>query len=98
MKVPALKTEEAPEVSADESSSNIELSDEELESLLLTIKGLGKKKLKKILKRFNHPELIALLEVEPRALTDIKSINNELVDNIVEAWNNYKLSLQASFI
>jgi glutathione synthase/RimK-type ligase-like ATP-grasp enzyme len=98
MKVPALKTEEAPEVSADESSSNIELSDEELESLLLTVKGLGKKKLKKILKRFTHPELIALLEVEPRVLTDIKTINDNLVDNIIETWNNHKLSLQASFV
>ena len=97
MKVPALKTEEAPEVSADESSSNIELSEEELESLLLTVKGLGKKKLKKILKRFTHAELIAVLEIEPRVLTDIKTVNDDLVDNIIEAWNNYKLSLQSSF-
>ena len=78
--------------------SEVHLSDEELESLLLSVKGLGNKKLKKILKRFNHSELIALLEVEPRALTDIKSINDDLVDNIVEAWNNYKISLQASFV
>jgi len=97
MKVPALKVEEAPEVSADESSSNIELSEEELESLLLTVKGLGKKKLKKILKRFTHAELIAVLEIEPRVLTDIKTVNDDLVDNIIEAWNNYKLSLQSSF-
>ncbi|SFV69106.1 Ribosomal protein S6 glutaminyl transferase [hydrothermal vent metagenome] len=98
MKVPALKTEEAPEVSADESSSNIELSDEEIESLLLTVKGLGKKKLKKILKKFTHAELIATLEVEPRVLTDIKSINNNLVESIIEAWSNYKLSLQSTFV
>ncbi|RUM68156.1 MAG: hypothetical protein DSZ07_07350 [Sulfurovum sp.] len=97
MKVPALKTEEAPEVSADESSSNIELSEEELESLLLTIKGLGNKKLKKILKRFTHAELIGVLEIEPRVLTDINTINDDLVDNIIETWNKYKLSLQSSF-
>lgn len=98
MKVPALKTEEAPEVSDDESSSTIEISDEELEKLLLSVKGLGKKKLKKILKKLTHAQIIALLEVEPRVLSDIKSINDKLVDNIIETWNSYKLSLQQTFI
>jgi len=98
MKVPALKTEEAPEVSADESSSNIEVSDEELEMLLLSVKGLGKKKLKKILKNYNHSELIALLEVEPKVLSNIKSINSDLVESIVEMWSNHKLSLKMSLV
>ncbi len=98
MKAPALKKEEAPEVSADESSSDIDISDKELETLLLSIKGLGKKKLKKILKNFTHAELIALLEVEPKVLTNIKNINNQLVDSIVEMWSNYKLSQKATLV
>jgi glutathione synthase/RimK-type ligase-like ATP-grasp enzyme len=96
MKVPALKIEEAPEVSDDESSSSIEISDEALESLILSVKGVGKKKLKRILKKFNHAELIATLEVEPRVLEDIKTINSNLVERLIEAWKNYKLSTQAS--
>lgn len=96
MKVPALKQEKEPEVSSDESSSNIELSDEELESLLLTVKGLGKKKLKKILKKFTHTELIATLEVEPKVLTNIKNIDSKLVDDIINMWETHKLSLKTT--
>jgi len=90
MKVPALKKEEAPEVSGDEATPAIEISNEELETLLLSIKGLGEKKLKKILTTFNHNELVAILEVEPRALEDIKTIDSKLVEKIIEAWNEYR--------
>jgi glutathione synthase/RimK-type ligase-like ATP-grasp enzyme/DNA uptake protein ComE-like DNA-binding protein len=90
MKVPALKVEEAPEVSGDEATEAINISDEELEKLLLSIKGLGKKKLSKILSQFNHAELVNTLEIEPRVLGDIKSIDGKLVEKIVEAWDSYK--------
>jgi DNA uptake protein ComE-like DNA-binding protein len=90
MKVPALKTEEAPEVSGDEATESIEISNEALEDLLLSIKGLGKKKLSKILSRFEHTELVNIIEIEPRVLEDIKSIDSKLVERIVEAWSSYK--------
>ena len=90
MKVPLLKKEEAPEITGDESAQLIEIGDEELEALLLSIKGLGKKKLSKILSRFNHAELINILEIEPRVLEDIKSIDEKLVKKILKAWNSYK--------
>jgi hypothetical protein len=47
MKVPLLKKEEAPEVSGDEASLAIDITNEELEELLLSVRGLGKKKLAK---------------------------------------------------
>jgi len=98
MKVPLLKKEEAPEVSGDEASEAIEISNEELEALLLSIKGLGKKKLSKILSRYNHSELIIILDREPRILEDIKNVDSKMVDKIVKAWNEYKVQLVASLV
>ena len=98
MKVPLLKKEEAPEVSGDEASEAIEISNEALEALLLSIKGLGKKKLSKILAIYNHVEFIKIIEIEPRALEDIKSVDSKMVDKIVEAWNGYKEELVVSLV
>jgi hypothetical protein len=99
MKVPALKVEEAPEVSGDEATDIvIEISNEILENLLLSIKGLGKKKLSKILSRFSHEELVQTLEVEPRVLGDIKSIDAKLVKKIIEAWDSYKEKLKDTMV
>jgi len=98
MKVPLLKKEEAPEITGDESAQLIEIGDEELEALLLSIKGLGKKKLSKILSRFNHAELINILEIEPRVLEDIKSIDEKLVKKILKAWNSYKKEFETSLV
>ena len=98
MKVPLLKKEEAPEVSGDEASEAINISNEELEKLLLSIKGLGKKKLGKILSRYTHSELIIILDREPRALLDIKNIDMKMVDRIIEVWSKYKGQLVASLV
>ncbi|HHC11413.1 MAG TPA: hypothetical protein ENK79_02120 [Campylobacterales bacterium] len=98
MKVPLLKKEEAPEVSGDEASDTIEISNEALEALLLSIKGLGKKKLSKILSRYNHIEIIEIIEIEPRALADVKTIDIKMVDKIVDAWNGYKEEFVASLV
>ena len=98
MKVPLLKKEEAPEVSGDEASEAIEISDEALEALLLSVKGLGKKKLGKMLSRYTHSELIIILDREPRALEDIKNVDSKMVDKIIKAWNEYKAQLVASLV
>ncbi len=93
MKVPTLKIEAEPQVSGDEATPVFEVTNEELENLLLSIKGLGKKKLKKILAKFDHLELIALLEVEPRALADVKSIEPEMAEKVLSAWREFKKTL-----
>jgi len=82
------------EVSGDEAQepifNQIEIDNEDLEKLLLSVKGLGKKKLSKILSYYTHKELIEILEKEPRALGNIKKIDAKLVDRIIEAWREYK--------
>jgi Holliday junction resolvasome RuvABC DNA-binding subunit len=86
-------------VSGDEATDIvIEISNEILENLLLSIKGLGKKKLSKILSRFSHEELVQTLEVEPRVLGDIKSIDAKLVKKIIEAWDSYKEKLKDTMV
>ncbi len=93
MKVPALKKESAPEISGDEASPHPEITNESLEEMLLSIKGVGQKKLKKLLKRFSHAELIHILEVEPKILTEIKNINHELAQKIADSWQAFKAKL-----
>lgn len=95
MKVPALKKEVAPEISGDEATLEIEIADEELEKLLLSIKGLGKKKLERILDTYSHKELVNILETDPEVLKDIKKIDRELVIKIIETWTEYKLTIHA---
>jgi len=46
--------------------NSIDISNEDLEDLLLSVKGVGKKKLSKILSFYSHKELIEVLEKEPR--------------------------------
>jgi len=99
MKVPLLKKEEAPEVSGDEATEAITITDKELEALLLSIKGFGKKKLSKILTYFNsHSNLIETLEREPRALENVKTIDVKMVAKISKVWAEYKKELVISLV
>ncbi len=90
MKVPALKKEEAPIVSEDESTPAVEISNDDLETLLTSVKGIGKKKLKKLTDRFSHQAIVNILEYEPKVLKDIKGIYDDTVEGIMEVWNGYK--------
>ncbi|HHH19894.1 MAG TPA: hypothetical protein ENK86_05250 [Campylobacterales bacterium] len=90
MKVPALKEEEAPEISGDETSLDLEISDEQLEALLLSIKGLGKKKLTTILDHYSHSEIINILETEPMLLKEVKRVDTKLIEKISDAWQASK--------
>jgi hypothetical protein len=91
MKVPALKKDEAPKPSGDEASPAVDIADNELEELLLTVDNLSEKKLSKILNFYNHKELINILEMEPRALANIKGIKVKLVEKITAVWDKFKI-------
>ncbi len=90
MKVPALKKEKAPIVSEDESTPTVEISNDDLETLLTSVKGIGKKKLKKLTDRFSHQAIVNILEYEPKVLKDIKGIYDSTIEGIMEVWNSYK--------
>jgi len=90
MKVPALKKEEAPIVSEDESTPAVEISNDNLETLLTSIDGIGKKKLKKLTDRFSHQAIVNILESEPKILKEIKGIKDNVIENLMDVWERYK--------
>jgi glutathione synthase/RimK-type ligase-like ATP-grasp enzyme len=95
MKVPALKKEEAPEVSQDEASyavkeESVKISKKELDKLLLSVKGIGKKKLERIRKAYEQKQLVQILELEPRALEGLKGIDKKNVKRVIKAWKKFK--------
>jgi len=90
MKVPALKKEEAPLVSEDESTPAVKISNDELEELLTSAKGLGKKKLKRLTDRFSHQAIVNILESEPKILKEIKGIKESIIQDLTSIWERYK--------
>ncbi len=90
MKVENIKKEEAPVATGDEAAPKLVVSKKDLEKILSSVDGIGKKKVEKIFESFEKEELVDALEQEPTALTSIKGITEKLVDAIVEKWNNFK--------
>ncbi len=90
MKVPALKKEKAPIVSEDESTPTVEISNDDLETLLTSVDGIGQKKLQKLTDRFSHQAIVNILEYEPKVLKDIKGIYDHTIESLMEVWNGYK--------
>lgn len=90
MKVENIKKEETPVVTGDEAAPKLIVSKKDLEEILTSVDGIGKKKVEKIFESFEKEELVDALEQEPSALTKVKGITKKLVDAIVEKWNNFK--------
>jgi len=90
MKVPALKKNEAPVISEDESTPAVKISNEDLEKLLLSVDGIGKKKLKKLTDYFSHQAIVNILESEPKILKEIKGIKESVIKDLMIVWNRYK--------
>ncbi len=90
MKVPALKKHETPVVSEDESIPAVKISNEDLEELLTSVEGIGKKKVKKLTERFSHQAIINILESEPKILKEIKGIKDNVIEGLMEVWYGYK--------
>jgi len=95
MKVPALKNMVAPVATEDESTPVVEISNEDLEELLTSVKGIGQKKLNKLIDRFSHQAIVNILEYEPKVLKDIKGIYDDTVEGLMEVWNGYKKAFLA---
>jgi len=90
MKVPALKSSVAPVASEDESTPVVEITNEDLEELLTSVKGIGQKKLNKLKDRFSHQAIVNILEYEPKVLKDIKGIYDDTIESVMEVWESYK--------
>ena len=94
-KLPSKKNPNYDEDETQESTTpeTIVLDDEQMLDILQSVKGIGKKKSKNLLKQHTTVELISILEDEPKRLMDISWIKANLLDKIVEEWNNFKKQL-----
>jgi Holliday junction resolvasome RuvABC DNA-binding subunit len=61
--------------------------------VLTSVKGIGKKKSKDILTRHSIVELINILEREPKRLLDISWVKKNILEKVVDEWNNFKKKL-----
>ena len=87
-----------PEYGDDESSEaeesvDIVLDEREMTKVLTSVKGIGKKKSKDILARHSIVELINILEREPKRLLDISWVKKNILEKVVDEWNNFKKKL-----
>ena len=90
MKVPNLEKEEAPIPTGDEASQKLDVSKDELEEVLSSVNGIGKKKVKRVFDSFNKEEVVDILEQQPIVLTTIKGIKKKLLNAIIDKWNKFK--------
>lgn len=87
--------EVSDEVSADESQeSTIILTEKDIKKLLTSVEGIGKKKFKKILKKFDTVELIETLEEAPEKLKkEFSWFKKKLLSKLVKQWELFKSKL-----
>jgi DNA uptake protein ComE-like DNA-binding protein len=92
MKVPNLKSEDAPSPDeADESEQIIKVSKKELKNILRSVNGLGKKKYERIIKEMGGEEaVVGILEQSPDILLNVKGITEKMIENITLSWENFK--------
>ncbi|SFV60051.1 Ribosomal protein S6 glutaminyl transferase [hydrothermal vent metagenome] len=68
--------------------SELEVTEEELSDFLTSIKGIGKKKVKKLLKHFGSvDDVVTVLHQKPTRLKEIKGFDAKLIKKVKKAWN-----------
>ncbi len=96
MQVPKLEEEEAPDPYGEDMEiceTTPTLTKKELENILTSVVGIGKKKFDTIMKELGSKEdVIGVLEQSPSILLNIKGITQKLVTNISRRWDEFKSS------
>ncbi|MEA3314575.1 MAG: hypothetical protein U9Q30_01800 [Campylobacterota bacterium] len=76
---------------ANEIKQALQISKDELEEFLLSINGIGKKKIDSIYKTFgNSDEVVGILNQNPMILTNVKGLTKNLIDDIETNWKEFK--------
>jgi len=89
---PEYGDDESSEV-VEESTPDIVLDEKEMTKVLTSVRGIGKKKSKDILKKHSLVELVNILEKEPKRLLDISWVKKNILEKVVDEWNNFKKKL-----
>jgi len=87
--------ENSDEFSTDESEeSMIILTEKKMKKLLTSVEGIGKKKTKKILKKFDAAELVETLEEGPEKLKEEFSwFKKKVLNKLMKQWEKFKNKL-----
>jgi len=65
----------------------LEISKEELHDFLISVEGIGKKKVEKIMDHFGSiDKVLEAIHLNPQSLTEVKSITEKLAKKIEKAW------------
>jgi len=76
---------------ANEIQEMFKISQKELEKFLLSVDGIGKKKVKNIFENIgSSDEVVGILEQNPKILTNIDGLTKKLIDNIENSWKEFK--------
>lgn len=84
-----------PHIDTDESQeSEMILTEDKMEEILLSVDGIGKKKSEKIMKHLAVSDLVQILETAPDRLSDEFSwIKEKLLTKISKKWDEFKSGL-----
>ena len=87
--------ESSDEFSTDESEeSMVILTEKKMKKLLTSVEGIGKKKTKKILKKFDTAELVETLEEGPEKLKEEFSwFKKKVLNKLMKQWEKFKNKL-----
>jgi len=94
--IKSVKSKKNPSYDGDETTQSKDvktlptLDKEQMTEVLTSVKGIGKKKSEKILKKFDIIELVHALEKEPKKLLDISWLKENVLDSLVAEWKNFK--------
>ncbi|MEA3419913.1 MAG: hypothetical protein U9Q90_11015 [Campylobacterota bacterium] len=92
-KVSAKKNPEYDDDESAEEEIHAILDEEKMTEVLTSVKGIGKKKSEKILNKFDLVELVHALEKEPKKLLDISWLKANVLDGLLNEWNDFKKKL-----
>ncbi len=91
-----VNSQKNPIYDTDESTPSIEesilpqLDEKKMTEVLTAVKGIGKKKSEKILKKFDIVELVHALEKEPKKLLDISWLKENVLESLTNEWSKFK--------
>jgi glutathione synthase/RimK-type ligase-like ATP-grasp enzyme len=91
-----VNSQKNPIYDTDESTPTMEesilpkLDEQKMKEVLTAVKGIGKKKSEKILKKFDIVELVHALEKEPKKLLDISWLKENVLESLTNEWSKFK--------
>ena len=82
---------EGSDESEDSEASVPVIEKEEIKKVLMSVKGIGRKKAEKILERYDTPELVELIENAPKILKkEFIWFKKKMLKELNEVWNVFK--------